>query len=593
MLVSDLKRSEFYGKCANCNRYNTSLAWCQTCDPQKTTQEWTSGNNDIDNCIKEFQLKATKYENVIEWIPFNRLDNIRNIGDKFLATWLGKRYADHKNEDGYMQSRTSSCVVELKTLTGSQNLLDTLKELKNYIKLKGESVYGLTQNTITNEYMLVFHGFGSNEFVSNERERCYGVCANCNRYNTSEAWCQTCDPQKTTQGWTSGNKEVDDCIKEFQLNIMKYTNVVEWIPFNRLENFQKIGEGGFGSVFSATWLDGKRIISGEECHYTQSRTPSFIVVLKTLPGSQKNFLREFKSYMRFRLLGSNLEVYGLTQNTTNNEYLMAFQYANKGSLHKFLLSNFRELNWKSKLNQLLDISKNLEKLHIAEYVHGDFHSGNILQNQYMSGDLISYIADLGLSRKKDETDLEDSIYGVLPYVAPEVLIERSYTIASDIYSFGIIMTEVSTGRPPHYDIEYNEILAFKICNGLRPEFAKGTPECYIQLANHCMDANPSNRPTASYILEKLFEWHGIVDRGIAMNKNELTILNSFQLADAIISTLPTELPICTKDKLTSKLLNFRGLSKPINSFEKLPKLCSRKCDFSISDDFISPNEETK
>ncbi|CAG8787767.1 13665_t:CDS:2, partial [Gigaspora rosea] len=78
------------------------------------------------------------------------------------------------------------------------------------------------------------------------------------------------------------------------------------------------------------------------------------------------------------------------------------------------------------------------------------------------------------------------------------------------------------------------------------------------------------------------------DRGIAMNKNELTILNSFQLADAIISTLPTELPICTKDKLTSKLLNFRGLSKPINSFEKLPKLCgSRKCDFSISDDFIS------
>ncbi|RIB23478.1 hypothetical protein C2G38_2072704, partial [Gigaspora rosea] len=53
--------------------------------------------------------------------------------------------------------------------------------------------------------------------------------------------------------------------------------------------------------------------------------------------------------MRFRLLGSNLEVYGLTQNTTNNEYLMVFQYANKGSLHNFLLSNFRELNWKSKL----------------------------------------------------------------------------------------------------------------------------------------------------------------------------------------------------------------------------------------------------
>ncbi|RIB17331.1 hypothetical protein C2G38_1441263 [Gigaspora rosea] len=132
------------------------------------------------------------------------------------------------------------------------------------------------------------------------------------------------------------------------------------------------------------------------------------------------------------------------------------------------------------------------------------------------------------------------------------------------------MTEMSTGRPPHYDIEYDEILAIKICNGLRPEFAEGTPECYIQLANQCMDSNPSNRPTASYIYGELSKWYNIVVRGVAKNKHELTILKSFQAADAIISTLPTKLPICTKDKLTSKLLNFRGLSEPINSSAKLP-----------------------
>ncbi|RIB15980.1 hypothetical protein C2G38_2191192 [Gigaspora rosea] len=41
------------------------------------------------------------------------------------------------------------------------------------------------------------------------------------------------------------------------------------------------------------------------------------------------------------------------------------------------------------------------------------------------------------------------------------------------------------GRPPHYDIEYDETLAIQICNGLRPEFAKGTSKskCYIQLAD--------------------------------------------------------------------------------------------------------------
>ncbi|RIB19014.1 kinase-like domain-containing protein [Gigaspora rosea] len=270
--------------------------------------------------------------------------------------------------------------------------------------------------------------------------------------------------------------------------------------------------------------------------------------------------------------------------------MIVFQYANQGSLHRFLSLNFRELYWKIKLNQLVDISKNLIKVHEAEYVHGDFHSGNILQHRYLNGDLISYIADLGLSRKKDESDLEGSIYGVLPYVAPEVLNKQPYTITADIYSFGIIMTEISTGKPPHYDIEYDETLAIQIFNGLRPEFAKGTPECYIQLANQCMDDNPSNRPSASYIYNELTGWYNIVNRNAAKDENELIILKAFQSADTIIPTLSTKLPICSEDKLTSKLLNFKNLSKQVNSSfispAKLSKtLDSTSIDLSISDDF--------
>ncbi|RIB28808.1 kinase-like domain-containing protein [Gigaspora rosea] len=416
MLVVDefgSKRVKRNGKCANCNRFNTSYSWCQTCDPQKTTRGWTSGNTDVDDCIKKFQHKATSYNDVIEWIPYDRLENVQKIGDKFLATWLDGICRTGYIDGDYIQSRTASCLVELKTLS-SQNLLDMLSEFEDCVQLKNSEhkVFGLTHDTATNEYMLVFDEFGSKRMNFN------GKCESCNRFNTSEAWCQTCDPQKTTRGWTSGNTDVDHCIKEFQLKAASYNDVIEWIPYDRLDNVQKIGEGGFGTVFSATWLDGKRKISDEPLKlpgYTQSRTSSCVVALKTLPGTQKNFLREFKSYMEFRLAGCNLEVYGLTQNTTNNEYLMVFQYANKGSLHKFLSSNFRELNWKSKLKQLVDISENLKAVHKAKYFHGDFHSG--------------------LSRKKDENDLEDSIYGVLPYVAPEVLTARSYTIAADIWHY--------------------------------------------------------------------------------------------------------------------------------------------------------------
>ncbi|RIB28803.1 hypothetical protein C2G38_2028251 [Gigaspora rosea] len=126
------------------------------------------------------------------------------------------------------------------------------------------------------------------------------------------------------------------------------------------------------------------------------------------------------------------------------------------------------------------------------------------------------------------------------------------------------MTEMSTGRPPHCNIEYDGMLAIQICNGLRPEFAKGTPECFIQLANQCMDANPSNRPTASDICKKLYNWYKIVSYNTVKDKDELAILKAFKLADEIIPTLSTELQIYSKDKLTSKLLNFKNLSEPIN-----------------------------
>ena len=115
------------------------------------------------------------------------------------------------------------------------------------MQLEDRSIYGLTQNIITNEYMIVFDQFSS------KRDEYYGKCTSCNRNNTSPAWCQTCDPQKITQGWTSENKDVDNCIHEFQLKAASYEDVIEWIPFNRFDNIQNNSDG-----LLATWLDGIR-----------------------------------------------------------------------------------------------------------------------------------------------------------------------------------------------------------------------------------------------------------------------------------------------------------------------------------------------
>ncbi|RIB04021.1 hypothetical protein C2G38_2121643, partial [Gigaspora rosea] len=65
--------------------------------------------------------------------------------------------------------------------------------------------------------------------------------------------------------------------------------------------------------------------------------------------------------MKCIITGSKLKIYGLTQNTETNEYMMVFQYANSGNLYKFLKTNFRDLNWQAKLKLLLDFQRIYEK----------------------------------------------------------------------------------------------------------------------------------------------------------------------------------------------------------------------------------------
>ncbi|RIB30491.1 kinase-like domain-containing protein [Gigaspora rosea] len=400
----------------------------------------------------------------------------------------------------------------------------------------------------------------------------YGKCANCNEFNTQKAWCQTCDPDITIQGWTSGNKEIDDCMKAIQLR----TNIYE-------VNIKKIGEGGFGSIFSATWLDGIREIKEIEktdkdeddddsddnkdngnYMYMRTRKPSSTVALKTLSGSKENhdFLKEFESLAKCGLMGTKLKIYGLAQNTETNEYLMAFQYADNGSLYKFLSKNFQELTWQTKLKLLCDISNDLYNIHGAGYIHADFHSGNILQDKGISNVIQSYISDMGLSKKYNENDSKDCIYGVMPYVAPEVLSGQKFTQAADIYSFGIIMLEMSTGQRPFDGYQFNDELAVKICIGLRPEFAPGTPECYVKLAKQCMDSDPQKRPYAYKIRDILNDWYDIIKQldNIDLNNEDVDNENSnnedsdsdnkdvniikrqFLAADKMVKELPTTLP---------------------------------------------------
>src|SRR5260364_173806 len=168
-----------------------------------------------------------------------------------------------------------------------------------------------------------------------------------------------------------------------------------------------------------------------------------------------------------------------------NDYILGLSYAKYGSLSKYLIDIFK-FEWKIKLKILHDIISNLDRIHSKKYLHRDIHPGNILLKE----DYEAYITDLSLSKPLDEKQQEERIHGVLPYIAPELFQKKPYTEASDIYSFGIIMVEMTTGQRPFNYCKFNFDLVLRICNGLRPNFAPGTPDCYVELANHCMNSDP-------------------------------------------------------------------------------------------------------
>ena len=144
------------------------------------------------------------------------------------------------------------------------------------------------------------------ELIPNEELRKqykkYGLCKECSQPNTGNKynaypWCQSCNSKHFQQDfnkWTSGNKEIDEFIQNFQSNATYYKEVLEWIPYEKFSDIEYLAKGGFGTVHKAKWIDG--II--EYWNTSQNKWVRFTnrnIVLKSLNNSQNittDFLQE-------------------------------------------------------------------------------------------------------------------------------------------------------------------------------------------------------------------------------------------------------------------------------------------------------------
>ena len=147
-----------------------------------------------------------------------------------------------------------------------------------------------------------FFNIIDSEYSDKRREE-YDKCPTCNRYNTAYSWCQTCDTQLLTQGWTSGSKTIDELIKNTQLKATEYVNFyyLQWIPYDELKDTEKIGEGGFSTIYKAIWIHGEKYIDYDK---NKRSNKDRIVALKKLNDPQNisyDFLNEVNNLLLLSL----------------------------------------------------------------------------------------------------------------------------------------------------------------------------------------------------------------------------------------------------------------------------------------------------
>ncbi|ETV80446.1 TKL protein kinase, variant 2 [Aphanomyces astaci] len=161
----------------------------------------------------------------------------------------------------------------------------------------------------------------------------------------------------------------------------------------------------------------------------------------------------------------------------------------------------------SKLQILWDVVAGLDYLHGFHVIHRDLKAKNVLLGALYQAKL----SDFGTSRSTVSDATMTAEVGTIAWIAPEVLKGSKYAVSADMYSFGVLLSEVDTGISPYSHLVTNggsqlpkPMIAMKVMDGeLRPTFSPQCPAQVLAIANRCLLHDPAERPTAAEVARLL------------------------------------------------------------------------------------------
>ncbi|RGB34617.1 kinase-like domain-containing protein [Rhizophagus diaphanus] len=397
------------------------------------------------------------------------------------------------------------------------------------------------------------------------------ICESCNQECLATLHCEHCVRnylKANFSNWTSGNDNIDNLIRECQMKAVSPRLIPDWIPYNNFQNIKYLTKDGCSEIYTATWINGRydEWDSKEQRLERHGRQDVVLKKLENVENANQRWFEETKSHLTISIKwGEVVRCHGLTQDPSNGYYMLVMKKMNM-DLRKYLQQNYNKLTWKKRTQIVANIIISLYRVHNEKAIHRDLHSGNILIGN------IFCISDLGFCGPADKP--LKSIYGNLPYIAPEIIIGKEPTFKSDIYSIGMLMWEVSSGQPPFINYEHNYDLAMNIVNGIRPKIVSGTPLEYKNLMKQCWDADPSKRPVIKTLRNKIRNlnyFYQSKSNQPEENNNNLEINSNINSLKNYTNS-------------TSKVYQFENLSEPRNATEEeLEAFYSKSHNFCIPD----------
>ncbi|XP_074641064.1 tyrosine-protein kinase Src42A-like [Tubulanus polymorphus] len=268
---------------------------------------------------------------------------------------------------------------------------------------------------------------------------------------------------------------------------LSYNTKDQWeIPKASLKLMRKIGHGQFGEVYEGLW---------------NNTTPVAIKTLKPGTMDPTDFLAEAQIMKKLRH-HKLIQLYAVC--TQDEPIYIVTELMRHGSLLEYLQGKGRSL----KLPQLIDVAAQIASgmayLESQNYIHRDLAARNIL----VGDQNCVKIADFGLARviKEDEYEARVGARFPIKWTAPEAANYNRFTIKSDVWSFGILLTEIVTyGRIPYPGMTNAEVL-HQVEHGYRMPCPPGCPPALYEIMLECWKKEEMERPTFETLQWKLEEF---------------------------------------------------------------------------------------